>query len=80
MAYDKKELACIGYHGAGDNGYRQYVYANSADDTVTANDFFNESANQLYTGDTIMDEADGVRYRVTNTDGDIAVAAVVDPA
>lgn len=81
MAYDAKELARLGGAGAGDTQFSLYYYANTADDTVTAANFFDPSADQIRTGDLIL--AGGTTFQMgvaTNTAGVISLGAIdVDP-
>lgn len=75
MAFNAKEMACIGISGAGAAINHVYFYANSAGDTVTANDFFNAFASQITTGDVLIVGGAAPRLAsLVNTAGDITLA------
>lgn len=79
MAYTASELSLMGYNGSVSGGYRVYHYANSAGDNITANNFFNTSANQIHTGDLLF-SGSGL-YKLTNTAGVISLDLInTDPA
>lgn len=78
MALVKTNLALMAYNGAGSGGHRDYYYENPTPDDVLASDYFNELADQIGTGDVIVDSSNGGRYLVTNTSGDIALAEITD--
>lgn len=75
MAYNASELACLGVSGAGSAINHVYFYANSADDTVTAANFFDSSADQINTGDVLIVGGASPRLAsLVNTAGVITLA------
>jgi len=74
MAFDRKELALVAVSGAGDNVSHVYLYANSAGDTVTAANFFDDAADQINTGDILFVTGGTPRLTsLTNTTGTITL-------
>lgn len=81
MAFAQSELSLMAYTGAGDNGFRDYVYTNSEDEVVTGTGFFNAAAGQMATGDRIYDIAKKAIYKVTVTAGAVTLDLInTDPA
>lgn len=75
MAFAQKELSLMAYTGA-DVGFRQWAYANSAEDDVTAANFFDDAATELKVNDSIYTIDDGLTYRVSAiADGAVTVVA-----
>lgn len=75
MAFSRSELSLMAYTGA-DGGHHLYFYSNSASDTVTAANFFDDAADELNVGDLIYDVDGAIHYNVTAiTDGAVTVAA-----
>lgn len=78
MAFAQNELALHGYNGSvPGTPFKEYVYANSGTDNVTAAGFFNLAADELSVGSTIYVINTGITYRVTaiNSAGVVTVAA-----
>lgn len=73
MAYNASELACLGVSGAGSSIRHVYFYANSADDDVTADNFFDASADQINTGDVLIVATTPRLSSLTNTAGAISL-------
>ena len=74
MALASSELSLLQYSGAVAGGFRLYHYANSAEDTVTTDGFFDSLVGMFGTGD-ILFSGDGV-YQVTVTPGDVALTQI----
>jgi len=81
MAYTSTELARLSGAAAGSTVFTLYYYANTADDDVTADNFFDDSADQIRTGDMIIAGGTTPQFGVaTNTAGAISLGALdVDP-
>lgn len=77
MAFDRKELALVAVSGAGDAVSHVYLYANSAEDTVTAANFFDPAADQINTGDILFVTGGVPRLTsLTNTAGVITLTDI----
>lgn len=80
MAFNAQELSVMAVTGAGTTTNRFWFYANTAEDDITGNDFFNDVADQISTGDLLYSCSNGQMARMVNTAGDISLAALdVDP-
>lgn len=78
MAFAQNELALHGYNGSVSGiPFKEFVYANSGSDTVTATGFFNPASEELSVGSTIYVINTGVTFRVSaiSSAGAVTVAA-----
>lgn len=77
MAFNQNELALHGLNASvADSLFREYVYANSEGDTVTATGFFNAAADELSVGNTIYVINTGITFRVSAISGAGVVTVV----
>jgi len=78
MAFNRLELSAMNYTGAG-NGNTFWFYSNSDSDTVTANGYFNDAAEELSVGDLVFD-VDGAGFVAVSAIAAGVVTVAVVPA
>lgn len=76
MAFARSELALIAQSGAGSSYNHVYLYANTAGDTVTAANFFDDAADQINTGDILF--VTGTTPRLTSLTNTAGVITLTD--
>lgn len=78
MAFERTELSLMAYTGTVE-GNHFYFYANTAEDDVTAANFFDEEAESISNGDLLYDSSTGGQYRLTVAEGVVTATQLVAP-
>lgn len=75
MAFAQSELSLMAYTGT-QGGNHFYFYLNSAEDDVSAANFFDDVADSVSRGDLLYDVDGGGLFRLTESEGAVTATAI----